>query len=74
MINKTQSHDPVLAEIHRTREQIAEKFGGDITAILDDARQRQAASGRTVWQGASNDAQQPSPADHPAEKGSAPSE
>lgn len=49
----TQTHntDPIIDEIHRTRRQIADKFGGDIAAILDDARKRQAASGRPVWRG-----------------------
>ena len=43
-------HDTTIDEIHRTRERLAAKFGGDIRAILDDARQRQAASGRATWQ------------------------
>jgi len=53
MSSKTVIRDPILDEIHRTRQQIAEKFGGDIKAILADARKRQAASGHTIWQGAS---------------------
>ena len=61
MIQKKNSGDPVLEEIHRTRRQMAEKFGGDIAAILEDARQRQAASGRPMWQGqTSNKAIHPS--------------
>ena len=51
MTSKTVIRDSILDEIHRTREQIAEKFGGDITAILEDARKRQAASGRPEWKG-----------------------
>jgi len=55
------SRDPVIEEIHRTRQQMAEKFGGDIEAMLEDARQRQAASGRPIWQGqTSNHAIHPS--------------
>lgn len=42
-------NDPVLDEIHRTRERIAEQFDGDTAAILEDALLRQAASGRVVW-------------------------
>lgn len=42
--------DPVIAEIHRTRREISERFKGDITAIAEDAARRQAASGRPVWQ------------------------
>lgn len=45
--------DTTIDEIHRTRERLAEKFGGDIKAILADARQRQAESGRPIWRGAS---------------------
>ena len=41
--------DSTIEEIHRTRERLAEKFGGDIKAILEDARRRQAASGRPTW-------------------------
>jgi hypothetical protein len=46
--------DTIVEEIHRTRQRIAEQFGGDIVAILEDARNRQAASGRPVWQGPSS--------------------
>ncbi len=54
MIQKTTTNrDPILDEIHQTRQRMAEKFGGDITAILDDARQRQAASGHPIWKGPS---------------------
>ena len=44
----------IIEEIHRRRQRMAEKFGGDIAAILEDARKRQAASGRPVWQGPSS--------------------
>ena len=57
MIQKQTAVDPVLDEIHRTRREISERFDGDLHAILDDARQRQAASGRPVWS--------PGSADHP---------
>ena len=49
MIQKQTTTDPILDEIHRTRREISERFGGDLHAILDDARKRQAASGRPVW-------------------------
>ena len=49
MIQKLTTTDPVIDEIHRTRREISERFGGDLHAILADARQRQAASGRPVW-------------------------
>ena len=60
MIQKN-DRDTIIDEIHQTRRQISEKFGGDIAAILEDARKRQAASGRPVWQGkSSNKAKHPS--------------
>jgi hypothetical protein len=33
---------------------MADKFGGDIAAILEDARKRQAASERPVWRSPSS--------------------
>ncbi len=56
MSSKTVIRDPILDEIHRTRQQIAEKFGGDIKAILEDAWKRQEASGHAIWQGSSKKA------------------
>jgi hypothetical protein len=40
--------DPVLAEVRRVREEYAQMFNGDIKAMMEDMRQRQAASGRKV--------------------------
>jgi hypothetical protein len=37
--------DPIVAEVHRTRQELAEKFGFDIQAIVADIRKRQAALG-----------------------------
>jgi len=54
MIQKTTNRDPIIDEIHRTRRRIAEKFGGDIAAILEDAWKRQEASGRAIWQSPSS--------------------
>lgn len=64
MTPKKNNGDPIIAEIHRTREQMAGKFGGDIAAILEDARKRQAASGRAVWRGLSSNAAAPTAGDH----------
>ena len=50
MIQKTEV-DTTLDELHRTRERLAAKFGGDIQAILEDARRRQAVSLRPLWPG-----------------------
>jgi len=41
--------DSVIEEIHRTREEISERFDGNIAAIAEDAARCQAASGRPVW-------------------------
>ena len=54
MIQKTTNRDTIIEEIHQTRQQMAEKFGGDIAAILEDAWKRQEASGRAIWQGPSS--------------------
>jgi hypothetical protein len=43
--------DTTIEEIHQTRERLAAKFGGDIRAILEDARRRQVASRRPTWKG-----------------------
>ena len=51
--NNSNNIDTTIKEIHRTREKMADKFGGDIDAILEDARKRQAASGHPVWRGPS---------------------
>lgn len=51
---ETTGRDTIIDEIHRTRQRMAEKFRGDIVAILEDARKRQEASGRAVWQGPSS--------------------
>ena len=53
MIQKAIERDTIIDEIHEIRRQIAEKFGGDIKAIMDDAQKRQESSGRPVWQGTS---------------------
>lgn len=61
MIQKSTTTDSILDEIHQTRREISERFGGDLRAILDDARKRQAASGRPIWTpGAANHAMHPS--------------
>lgn len=41
--------DTIIEEIHRTRREMADKFGGDFRLMLDDARRRQAESGRPIW-------------------------
>lgn len=38
--------DPIVEEIHRVREKLAEEHGLDIRAIVRDIRAKQAKSGR----------------------------
>jgi hypothetical protein len=41
--------DPIVADVHRTREQLAAKFGFDVKSILADLRARQEGlAGRLV--------------------------
>ena len=37
--------DPIVAEVHRTREELAAAFDFDVKAIFADLRKRQAALG-----------------------------
>jgi hypothetical protein len=37
--------DPIVAEVHRIREQLSAKFNYDVAAIFADMRQRQEALG-----------------------------
>lgn len=47
MIQKTT--DSPIDEIHQTRRQISDRFGGDVFAIAEDAARRQAVENRPVW-------------------------
>jgi hypothetical protein len=38
--------DPIVDEVHQAREAISKRFNGDLSAICEDARRRQSASGR----------------------------
>jgi hypothetical protein len=38
-----QTTDPILDEIHQTRREMSDQFGGDFVAMLEDARRRQEA-------------------------------
>ena len=40
--------DPIVAEVHRTREMLAAKFNFDIDAIFADLQKRQAALGERL--------------------------
>jgi len=49
MTQPVPDRDTTIEDIHRTRRRIAEKFGGDLSAILGDAKKRQESSGHTIW-------------------------
>ncbi len=40
--------DSIVAEVRQAREEIAKRFNYDLRAMIEDARDRQAASGRRV--------------------------
>ena len=40
--------DPIVEEIHRTRDEQAKKFGYDLHAIGEDIREKQSSSGHKV--------------------------
>ena len=48
MIRKTT--ESLIDEIHRTRQEISDRFGGDVFAIAEDAARRQAESDRPMWE------------------------
>ena len=41
--------EPIIEELHRIRREISDRFGGDLTAIANDAADRLARSGRPIW-------------------------
>ena len=40
--------DSIIAEVRQTRDELAKRFNYDLRAIIQDARERQAAGGRKV--------------------------
>ena len=40
--------DPIVAEVHRTREKLAAEYNFDMTAFFADLRRRQAALGERL--------------------------
>jgi len=40
--------DSIVAEVRQARDALAKRFNYDLRAMIEDARQRQAASGRRV--------------------------
>jgi len=40
--------DSIVAEVRQARDALAKRFNYDLRAIIEDARRRQAASGRKV--------------------------
>ena len=56
--------DPIVAEIHQTREKISQLYGNDLHAIFAAARRGELS--KPLVSPASNAAQQGAPADRPA--------
>lgn len=42
------SSDPIIEEIHQTREQLLDEYGGDLRAYFEAVRHRQKESGKLV--------------------------
>jgi hypothetical protein len=42
------ARDPIIEELHKVREAIAERFGNDLRAIFADAVRTQGSDGRRV--------------------------
>jgi hypothetical protein len=42
------TQDSIVAEVRKAREEIAKRFNYDLRAIIEDAKKRQALSGRDV--------------------------
>jgi len=42
------TRDPIIEELHKVREAIAERFGNDLGAICADAQQKQGKDGHPV--------------------------
>jgi (p)ppGpp synthase/HD superfamily hydrolase len=49
MTQKSPDRDTTIEDIHTTRRRIAEKFGHNLAAIVEDAKKRQATSGHEIW-------------------------
>ena len=49
MTQKSPDRDTTIEDIHATLRRIAEEFGHDLAAIVQDAQKRQAASGHEIW-------------------------
>jgi len=48
MTQKSPDRDTTIEDIHATRRRIAEKFGHDLAAIIEDAKKRQATCGHEI--------------------------
>ncbi len=51
-MNKKASNEPhpdrIIQDLHKIREEIVDSFGGDLHRLTEDARHRQAESGREI--------------------------
>jgi hypothetical protein len=42
-------NDPILDDLHSTRERLLEESGGTLTGLVSRLQKEQAESGRTIW-------------------------
>jgi hypothetical protein len=49
MTQESPDRDTTTEDIHATRRRIAEQFGHNLAAIVEDAKKRQATSGHEIW-------------------------
>ena len=48
MVDRPETCDEVIREVRRIKEALAQTHGHDVRKILDDAREKQKRSGRTI--------------------------
>jgi hypothetical protein len=59
------STDTIVAEVRQAREALAQRFNYDLRAMIEDARERQAAGGRPVVSFPPKPARKPAPPNLP---------
>ena len=60
------SADTIVAEVRQAREALAQRFDYDLRAMIEDARERQAAGGRQVVSFPPKPARKPASPDVPS--------
>lgn len=60
------AEDDIVAEVRRARDALARRFNYDLRAMIEDARRRQAESGRRVLSFPPRPVMKPSPVEVPS--------